>query len=159
MKRYFENGPFSFFSYGGTADRYFTTESRPDYFRDIPNVALQKSLVFFDPDNGLEPAGKATTAHLRYEELDHVFDRMDDRSVAVIYQHLPRIEGSRFWPSIASALRQRLDRPAAYIAESDLAFFVVPRHKGRMKSVLSILDKQARVVAPGKPPRRVSRSD
>jgi hypothetical protein len=159
MKRYFENAPFRFFSYGSTADRYFTTGSRPDYFRDIPNVALQKSLVFFDPDNGLEPPGKATAAHLRYEELDHVFERMDDRSIAVIYQHLPRIEASRFWPSIASALRQRLHRPVAYIAESDLAFFVAPRHRARMKSILSILNKQAKVVAPGKPPRRVGSSD
>lgn len=158
MKRYFENGPFRFHSYGGTADRYFTTESRPVYFRDIPNVALQKSLVFFDPDNGLEPARKATAAHLRYEELDHVFHRMDGFSIAVIYQHLPRIEGSRFWPSVATVLGQRLHTPVAYIAESDVAFFVAPNHRARMKSVLSILNNQANVVAPGKPPRRVGRS-
>jgi hypothetical protein len=159
MKAYFGDQAFRFFSYGDSAERYFTLKSRGDYFRDIPDAALRKSLVFFDPDNGLEPLGKATVAHLRYEDLVHVFGRMDTSSIAVIYQHLPRIEGSRFWPSVASGLRQRLGIPVAYIAESDLAFFVIPRNGSQMAAALSILNKQAQVVTPGKPARRVDRAD
>src|SRR5712692_8440713 len=57
MKRYFGDQAFRFFSYGDGADCYFTPMNRSDYFRDIPDLALRKSLVFFDPDNGLEPPG------------------------------------------------------------------------------------------------------
>jgi hypothetical protein len=159
MKAYFGNQAFRFFSYRDGTDGYMTLRSRSDYFRDVPDVALRKSIVFFDPDNGLEPVGKATIAHLRYEELANVFARMDNSSVAVIYQHLPRMKASRFWPSIASALRQRLGRPVAYVADSDLAFFVIPRNDRRMSIALSILKKQAHIVPQGRPSRQVACAD
>jgi len=158
MKAYFGNQGFRFFSYGDGSNGYFTLKSRSEYFRAVPDIALRKSLVFFDPDNGLEPTGKATVAHLRYEELGDVFARMDAASIAIIYQHLPRIEGSRFWPEVASALRQKLVRSVAYIADGDLAFFVIPRNQSRMRRIISVLEDQAQFVAPGKPPKRVART-
>jgi len=155
MKVYFRGQPYRFFSYGDSAARYLTSPSRSDYFRGIPAAALDDSIVFFDPDNGLEPARGATTAHLRYEELADVFNRMNGASIGVIYQHLPRIKASRFWPSVASTLRNRLAASVAYIAEGDLAFFVIPREPSRLRLSLAVLNRQAHAVAPGKPSRHV----
>jgi hypothetical protein len=159
MRAYFRQQAFRFFSYGENPDRYFNSANRLTYFSGVPDEALHRSLVFFDPDNGLEPAGKATSAHLRYRELADVFQRMDAASIAVIYQHLPRIEGSMFWPSVAARLRQRLATPVAYIAESDVAFFVVPRDRSRLDRALMVLNEQAQAVGPGKRPRRLGRAD
>jgi hypothetical protein len=83
--------------------------------------------VFFDPDNGLEPATTVTPAHLKYAELAQVFRRMDSHSVAVVYQHLPRKRAEIFWPYIASRLSSELSSPAGYVADGDVAFFIVTR--------------------------------
>ncbi len=155
MRAYFKRLPFGFFSYGDRPPPYFGTEGRDKYFRDIPDAVLRRSVVFFDPDNGLEPAVTVTPAHLRHEELAEVFGRMDTTSIAVIYQHLPRIQGSVFWPSIATKLHRRLAASVGYIAEGDLAFFVVARDRSELVNVLTVLNKEAAAVAPGKQHRLV----
>lgn len=127
LARYMAQRPLRYFSYGHDAALYFTRQSRATYFGSIPAAALRRSVVFFDPDNGLEPAGIVTPAHLKYAELAQVFRRMDSDSLAVVYQHLPRKRAEIFWPSIATRLSSELSSPVGYVADGDVAFFIVTR--------------------------------
>jgi hypothetical protein len=142
IQGYFQGIGCRFFSFRDQPQDYFSRENRSEYFRVVPQEALQRSVVFFDPDNGLEPEGGAGSAHLRYRELNQVFNRMDIHSVAVVYQHLPRIKGSVFWPAVAGKIRKHLNSPVGFIAEGDLAFYVSPRDPSMFEAVMSILRSQ-----------------
>jgi hypothetical protein len=84
MRAYFEGRPFQFFSYRDDRED-FGLATRAEYFASIPDEALRRSVVFFDPDVGMEP-GLANEQHLRFGELAGVQARMDEASVAVVFQ-------------------------------------------------------------------------
>lgn len=133
LTRYFAGSSFNYNPYGDTIDQYFTTSNRRQYFASIPNVALKSAIVFLDPDNGMEPQRVITDSHLRYSELASVFDRMDDRSIAVVYQHRPRRKAEEFWPEVGCRIGAHLRASTYYIADSDVAFYIVSR-PGRLAS-------------------------
>lgn len=58
MRSYFANRPFAFVSYRDDRDD-FGRGTRAEYFAHVPDEALQRAVVFFDPDVGMEP-GRAT---------------------------------------------------------------------------------------------------
>jgi hypothetical protein len=112
MSAYFEGRPFRFFSYRDNRED-FGLASRTEYFASIPDEALRRSVVFFDPDVSMEP-GLGNEKHLRFEELASAQARMDEASVAVVFQYARRV--TEFWTFMAKQLWDRLHRPLAYIA-------------------------------------------
>jgi hypothetical protein len=104
MRAYFEGRPFRFFSYRDDRED-FGLSTRAEYFASIPDEALRRSVVFFDPDNGMEP-GSGNEKHLRFGELAGVQARMDEASVAVVFQYARRL--ADFWTFMAKQLRDRL---------------------------------------------------
>jgi hypothetical protein len=109
------------------------------YFRSIPVRFLQSALVFVDPDNGLEPASGAGSAHLRYEEAETLYSRLSGPSILVIYQHLPRRSPAAFWPEVATKVARELQTTAYYVAERDVALYIVPTPEvegGQLRAVL-----------------------
>ncbi|MDP9253262.1 MAG: hypothetical protein M3O80_09680, partial [Chloroflexota bacterium] len=89
MRTYFEGRPFRFISYRDDRDD-FDSITRSEYFAYVPDEALQHAVVFFDPDNGMEPR-RATERHLRFQELESILTRMDETSVAVVFQYWRRV--------------------------------------------------------------------
>src|SRR5205809_3305331 len=114
-------------SFGDAPVDYFTSQSRSTYFNGIPAHGLRRAVVFFDPDNGLEPRSVVSAAHIRLAELRSVFDRMDRASVAVVYQHLPRQPARTFWPSAAARLRDSLESPTCFVSSGDIGFLISVR--------------------------------
>src|SRR2546423_25213 len=66
LARYMSARSEQYVSIGDERSHYFTGSSREAYFDAIPDAALRRAVVFFDPDNGLEPRGAFTDAHLKY---------------------------------------------------------------------------------------------
>jgi hypothetical protein len=89
MSYFFADRRFRLLSYRDDRDD-FDWMTRARYFRDIPAESLSRAVVFFDPDTGIEPR-RCTAAHLRFDELKSVVGRMDDQSVAVIFQFQRRV--------------------------------------------------------------------
>ena len=139
LATYMDGRPKAYFSFGDEASQYFTASSRTNYFRSIPNSALRGAVVFFDPDNGLEPGSSITTAHLKYAELRSVFDRMDDDSIAVVYQHLPRLAAEIFWPRTADRVRSALKCSVGIVASGDVGFLIALRDQVAEAQVSEIL--------------------
>jgi hypothetical protein len=136
----------------------FTVTSRTAYFDEIPEIALRRSVVFFDPDNGLEPPGRATERHLLFEELLRVFRRMDEASVAVVFQYRRRVGG--FWEEMGSQIGDTLNVGLAYVAEPAVGFYVIPKDPSRLTQVEAALARVATRHTPhGRGRRRVGRVD
>lgn len=124
LARYMAGRPVAYFSYGDEPSQYFTASTRAAYFASIPDLALRNAVVFFDPDNGLEPANTVSPAHLKFSELKSVLDRMDDISIAVVYQHLPRLPAETFWPTTADRVRTALKCSVGFVASGDVGFLI-----------------------------------
>jgi hypothetical protein len=68
----------------------FSHEHRVNYFEKVFANFPEISLIFLDPDTGLE-VKNPTRRHLLYDEVKKIFERMDHQSILMIYQHLPRV--------------------------------------------------------------------
>jgi hypothetical protein len=151
MGAYFQGRPFRFFSYRDDRED-FGLATRTEYFASIPDEAVRRSVVFFDPDVGMEP-GVWTEKHLRFGELAGVQARMDETSVAVVLQYARRV--TDFWTFMAKQLWHRLQRPLAYIAEPALALYVLASSSPRREAALEVLRGIAGRHTPGVGARRV----
>lgn len=67
----------------------FTHAGRNRYFGTVLTNLKRKSLIFLDPDIGIEER-RASQKHLLFEEIQSFSAAMDTGSVLMIYQHLPR---------------------------------------------------------------------
>ncbi|MFC1988526.1 hypothetical protein ACFLVJ_01670 [Chloroflexota bacterium] len=71
------------------SEGHFSHRHRREYFALIKDELLNKSLIFVDPDNGLEVA-RSREQHLLFDEVRHLYDRMDESSILMLFQHFPR---------------------------------------------------------------------
>src|SRR5918996_6432480 len=93
MGAHFQGRPFRFFSYRDDRED-FGLATRTESFASIPDEAVRRSVVFFDPDVGMEPS-LGNEKHLRFDELASVLARMEESSLAVIFQYARRVPD--FW--------------------------------------------------------------
>jgi hypothetical protein len=128
-------------------DVIFTHAGRTNYFAGIPSASLRKALVFFDPDNGFEVMSMTARngdKYLRYDELNSVISRMDDESVAIVYQHLPRKSRDIYFAETARDIRRCIRiRDVLVVTDNVIAFFVLPKGTSMGKSVRQILPAYA----------------
>jgi hypothetical protein len=82
--------------------------SRQRYFRELWSQAANRSLLFFDPDNGLEIMSikKGRRGSSRYLYLDEVALAWQSGHSVLLYQHFPRVERSVFISKVADALER-----------------------------------------------------
>jgi hypothetical protein len=138
--------PFDFLHW--RCDAFFTHAGREEHFAKIPESALRQSLVFFDPDNGFEvPSMTARNGakYLRYSELAEVFSRMDNSSIAVVYQHLPRMNRDDFFAESAGKVCKSLSAQGIFaVSDNTIAFFVIPKSPDTAKAARQFLASYAR---------------
>jgi hypothetical protein len=118
-------------------DSYFEQSSRGQYFDSVPNDCLSNSVIFFDPDVGLQTGRHSymkrmgPEKYLMYAELAGLCARVSDDSVLVVYQHLQR-NSSRHPGDIERRLedlKEHLVTERAWaVRQGDLAFLIVVRN-------------------------------
>ena len=129
-------------------DSYFEQSSREQYFDSVPSDCLSSSVIFFDPDVGLQTGRhsymrrKGPEKYLMYSELAGLCTRMSDDSVVVVYQHLQR-NSNRHAGDIEHRLedlKEHLATERAWaVRQGDLAFLIVVRNPslaGRIRSTI-----------------------
>lgn len=127
VRELFEARGYRCSSYGDRPDTYFTRTNREAYFSAIDDELLRNALVFLDPDNGVEPRGGPSPLHVRLDELRELWNRMDDQSVLVIYQHKPRVAADVFWPDVAKRTNEALENEVLVLPFKDVGFLVAAR--------------------------------
>jgi len=133
LRRFFENRGFRYFPYRDS--EFFRHESRNEYFRNVPVSALHKALVFLDPDNGLEVASMRAengNRYVKYDEAGTLSARMDDSSVLMLYQHLPRQNRQQFFFETAKKLSNYLHlQNLSLVSDNSVAFVILTKNGQR----------------------------
>lgn len=117
---------------------WFTHEHRTSYFEAVPQDHLQQSVIFLDPDIGLETGTPGymrrmgAEKYLLYADVTELWRRASTESVLVVYQHLQKDAGKR-----AGDVERRivdlgkiLGTTVRAVQWNDLAFLVVTPPEG-----------------------------
>lgn len=113
------------------------------YFNEIPQEVLENSLIFVDPDIGLEvkyPKEK----HLLYCEVKHLYDHMNENSMLMVYQHFPQGRKANT-NRMPNKRREELklitgDLPLC-ISNNEIAFLVLMKNQERKSTLARTLEE------------------
>lgn len=117
--------------------KYFDHKGRADYFKKIDDFLLPNSLIFVDPDNGLQ-IEKSNKKHLLYSEVNEIYKRMDENSILMIYQHFPRAryKYEKYMPDGRSNKLKEIGDLPIYISDNEIIFFFLTK-KDKIKNQLT----------------------
>ena len=117
-------------------DHYFEHTHRGEYFSACAAVAREHSLIFFDPDIGLETRtlgymrGNGIEKYLMYEDVSTVARAASADSVIVVYQHLQKNK-NRIRNDIDMRCRDLCQAVGSssttFVTDRDVAFLVTSR--------------------------------
>jgi hypothetical protein len=111
----------------------FEHKARDSYFKNIPGEYLHNSLVFVDPDIGLE-VKTCKEKHLRYREVRKLYDCMDEGSILMIYQHYRRARNKHkeyLPPERANKLKKEVKEDwSLEVSDNEISFLFLTR-KGK----------------------------
>jgi len=126
-------------TYGDTLEKEFTHDGREVYFQNIPPVFLRNALVLLDADNGLAPrtAGPRNFhKYVKFEEVKSVYDRMNSKSILVLYQHHRRQHHKSYIYSIHMKLQELLRcRLPVSISSDSTVFILITKNKERKQEL------------------------
>ena len=103
---------------------------RQVYFKNMQSQLADSDLIFFDPDNGIEVASrpygkKYAHKYLYWREINACYQ--NEQSL-VIYQHLPRINRTKYLHLLAQKVFENCGTPSCYMLfTSSVAFIAIPQ--------------------------------
>jgi hypothetical protein len=117
----------------------FSHQHRQEYFRQIKDEYLVKSIIFVDPDIGLE-VKQPGEKHILYSEVENLYKRMDKGSILMICQHFPRIEHQQYLNMRCTELKEKItgDYPVC-IDDDEIAFFFLVKDKSLEESLIKVV--------------------
>ncbi len=126
-------------------DRYFSHQQRQQHFAQIGNELLSNSLIFVDPDVGLEVKNSGKE-HVLYSEVKSLYDRMDRSSILMLFQHFPRQPRQQYLNTRAEELKEKVcgDYPIC-IDDNEVIFFFLTKNESLEHSLTHIVQEYARV--------------
>ena len=120
----------------------FTHKEREQYFRSVFANFPKKSLVFLDPDIGLEES-KPNQRHLLFDEVKMIYDHLDAGSILMIYQHFPRKVHEDYIRQRCSQLSELFGSSPLTITDNEIIFFLCTKSLSMQGNVELILEKYA----------------
>ena len=115
-------------------NRPFSNKARSEYFDDVLMHLPKKSLIFLDPDIGLAEK-KPSEKHLLLEEVGAIFDRIDEKSILMIYQHFPREKHEEYIRRRCSDLQDVTGYNPVTITDNEVVFFFIVKNERLMSSL------------------------
>ena len=118
----------------------FNHPSRRGYFAKVEKALQPNSLVFLDPDTGIEtPSNQRSERHVLRGEISHLYSAMDASSALMIYQHHRREQRSAFFREVSRKIIQERHPPPLYVSDNDIAFFFLPKAPGVARELSALL--------------------
>ena len=110
-------------------EKPFSHQNRQEYFAQIGDELLTKSLVFVDPDVGLEVA-RSGEKHLLLDEVQNLYQRMGEHSILMLFQHFPRQDHHEYLHRRAEVLAENItgDSPICIDDDEIILFFLTIYH-------------------------------
>jgi len=124
-------------------DTYFSHQKRREYFGQIRDELLTKSLVFVDPDIGLEVA-RSREQHVLYKEVKDLYQRMDNGSILMVYQCFPRKPHMEYLNIRMEELKEKVsgDYPLC-IDDDEIIFFFLTKDESLEHSLTHVIQDYA----------------
>ena len=121
----------------------FYHRQRREYFEQIGDELLSKSLVFVDPDTGLE-VKRPEEKHILYAEVKDLYERMDDSSILMIYQYFPRRPRQQYINTRCEELKEKItgDYPVC-IDDDEIVFFFLTKDESLEHSLMHVIKDYA----------------
>ena len=120
----------------------FSHEHRANYFGKLFEKFPKKSLVFLDPDTGLE-VKNPTRRHLLFDEVKKIADHMDNTSILMIYQHFPREIRKGYIRSRCSQLSELTGTQPVSITDNEIVFFLLVKEPKIRRRLIDIVANYA----------------
>jgi hypothetical protein len=124
------------------SEQQFSHKDRNRYFGQILTHIPQKSLIFLDPDTGIE-GDKPTEKHLLFDEIKQITNSIDNRSIVMIYQHFPRIKYNGYVRQRCSQLNQLTGMAPLTITDNEILFFFLVKNQKFKKEMEEVLERYA----------------
>ncbi len=125
-------------------DEYFSHEQREEYFKRIENDLPSKSLIFVDPDIGLQ-VKRTRDKHIKYSEVKSIYKHMDNSSILMIFQFIPREVREAYFSRISGKLKEEAEDSPIYISDNQIAFFFLAKNKSLKESLCKVITKYKRI--------------
>ena len=124
-------------------DRHFSHQQRREYFEQIGNELLSNSLIFVDPDIGLE-VKKSGEEHVLYAEVKNLYERMDKSSILMLYQYFPRVPRQQYLNMRMEELKEKVagNWPVC-IDDNEVVFFFLTRDESLEHSLTHLISDYA----------------
>jgi len=113
---------------------FLAHDDRNSYFEGISDTYFKDTLLLVDPDNGLE-IGHSNEQHLLYQDVCNLSNRLERKSVLMVYQHFPLKYPPKPWKTKGKLeyLRMRKAKLAEnisggrvrYISDGEITFFLL----------------------------------
>lgn len=117
------------------SDKYFSHLRRDEYFKKICDKLLSKSLVFVDPDNGLE-IGRTKEKHILYTEVKDLYNKS---SILMIFQFLPRKNREIYFSDIREKVKRAVESIPLHISDNQIAFFFLAKDENVRKLLVTVI--------------------
>ena len=118
----------------------FSNANRADYFKTVLRKCSADSLIFLDPDNGLE-VSKPTHKHVLFSEVIEIYKAMKATSILMIIQFFPRQNHKKYISARRKELSKRTASNVAYIADSKIVFFFLTQNASLLMKIKSTLNR------------------
>jgi hypothetical protein len=116
----------------------FSHETRRNYFENLLEKIPAQSLIYLDPDTGLE-VKNPTRRHLLFEEVKQIYDHMDTNSILVIYQHIPRVIRKGYIKKRCGDLTGVIGTMPATITDNEIVFFILAKETALQTKICAVL--------------------
>jgi competence CoiA-like predicted nuclease len=139
IKGYFESGDINITIF---PDFEFSHKNRARYFKKMSAHMPKRSLIFLDPDTGIQADGKAEKQHLKFSELQEIYNQVDDGSVLMVYQHFYRDrKNPHDFPEYMAALveKQTKEKPLV-ISDNSIMFLFLTKDEKLKKNLEKVLN-------------------
>jgi diadenosine tetraphosphate (Ap4A) HIT family hydrolase len=131
-------------------------EKRSAWFESFLKKALSTTLVFFDPDNGLEVSScrKGAKNSSKYLYWDEVGKAYKAGSSVLIYQHFQRVERNAFIRKIVEKAEAETGAVVFTFSTAHVVFFLLarPEHAARFREADNKISQQWRAQIAVSPP-------
>jgi hypothetical protein len=129
------------------ADDLFTHQARREYFDRVDPSLLERSVMLLDPDIGLEVNSTAgrEERYVTYEEVRLLYDRMDEHSILIVFQFIPRVRRRPYISRVRGELRRRVAPGGAvhWVSDNQIVLFVLAKGRQSGRLAASVLHNYA----------------
>lgn len=126
----------------------FNHSSRQKYFDEVKGALRPNSLLFLDPDIGIEtPSNQQSERHVHLGEISYLYSAMNASSALMIYQHHPPFEPRQaFLRKVSRRIAEIIPErhlPPLYISDKDIAFFFLSKAHDLRQELSGLLQAYA----------------